>query len=287
MWWLGLACSLVGSSLAVGAEPVQAATQPALQTAASGPAGQATITVDAVEHDFGSLRAGDRVEHRFKVTNSGSGELQITNVKTNCGCTVAGDYPKSLAPGASGEIPLALSTVGMNGPFSKVATVSSNDPAHRELNLVLKGEAKPLISVLPAGVYFGSVYGEQPQTQVLNITNNGEAPLKLVLDPLATSGPWTFDMVEKEAGKRFELTASFNPKGLKPGYVRQAAQLLSNVQAQHQINVQATAAVRNRIEAEPSAVMLYAQRGPTGYAQAGLPGAARPLNLLAPTPTLC
>jgi hypothetical protein len=51
---------------------------------------------------------------------------------------VAGDYPRTLAPGASGEIPLALTTTGMNGPFSKIATIFSSDPAKPQLNLTLR-----------------------------------------------------------------------------------------------------------------------------------------------------
>lgn len=223
-------------------------TAPAAQMPSTQPAGQAAIVVDAAEHDFGQVRAGEKVEHRFKITNAGSTELKITNVKPNCGCTVAGDYPRTLAPGASGEIPLALSTANMNGPFKKLAVVSSNDPTQVQLTLTLKGEAKPLIALQPAGAYFASVYGEQLQTQVISITNNSETPLMMVLDPLASSKGWAFNLAEKEPGKKFELTATFDPKGVKPGIARQTAMLLTNLEAQHQIQVQANAAVRDRIE---------------------------------------
>lgn len=138
--------------------------------------------------------------------------------------------------------------------------------------LVLKGEARPLIALQPAGVYFGSIYGEKAHTQTVAITNNGETPLKLVLDPLASTGGWTFDLTEKDAGRTFELTAKFDPKGLKPGYVRQTALLLSNIQAQHQIQVQATAAVRDRIEAEPATLTIYAPTTQPAYAQAAMAG---------------
>ena len=113
---------LTCSHLALAAEPQQTptaplATQPGLQAAATPPAGQAAIVVDAAEFDFGSVRAGEKVEHRFKVTNTGTAELKITNVKTNCGCTVAGDYPKPLAPGASGEIPPAFVLCSVDSVF--------------------------------------------------------------------------------------------------------------------------------------------------------------------------
>lgn len=157
------------------------------------PAGSPAITADIVEHDFGQVRAGAKVEHRLKITNTGSADLNITNVRTNCGCAVAGDYPRTLAPGVSGEIPLALTTANMNGPFQKTVTIYSNDPVRPQLTLTLKGDARPLIALQPAGIFFPAVYGEQSQTQSMPITNNTESPLKMVLDPLASKNGWTFD----------------------------------------------------------------------------------------------
>jgi hypothetical protein len=64
---LGLACS----SLVVAAEPRPSlATKPAAMAATGQPAGQAAIAVDAAEHDFGTVRAGEKVEHRFRITNT-------------------------------------------------------------------------------------------------------------------------------------------------------------------------------------------------------------------------
>jgi hypothetical protein len=57
----------------------------------SGDRALAAIFVGHIEHDFGSIRAGPRLQHQFRVTNSGSAELRITNVRTNCGCMVAGE----------------------------------------------------------------------------------------------------------------------------------------------------------------------------------------------------
>jgi hypothetical protein len=52
------------ASLTVAAEAQQLpTTAPAAQATSTQPAGQAAIVVDAAEHDFGQVRAGEKVEH--------------------------------------------------------------------------------------------------------------------------------------------------------------------------------------------------------------------------------
>lgn len=219
-------------------------------------AGQPAIAVEAPEFDFGKVRAGEKVEHRFKITNAGSGELRITKVKPDCGCAVVDEYPRSLAPGASGDVLLGLNVTRVNGPFKKLAVIFSNDPTVPQFTLTLKGEVMALLTIEPEGVYFGSVYGDQPHTKVITVTNNGETALQMVVDPLASSKGWTLNLAEKEAGKKFELSATFNPKGLQAGDFRKTAMLLTNIEAHHLVPIPLNAAVCERIEAMPPSLSI-------------------------------
>ncbi|MFM7813737.1 MAG: DUF1573 domain-containing protein, partial [Flavobacteriales bacterium] len=51
-----------------------------------------TISFDQPVHDFGTIKHGEKVSHNFKITNTGSNPLTITNAKGSCGCTVP-EYP--------------------------------------------------------------------------------------------------------------------------------------------------------------------------------------------------
>lgn len=234
-----------------------AARSATAKPATSQPAGPAAIEVDAAEHDFGQVQSGTKLNHSFKLTNAGKAEIKITNVKPTCGCTVAGDYPKTLAPGASGMFPFSLTAPSHAGPFSKGINITTSDQAKPNLTLTLKGTMRPQILVQPPNIYLGSVFGTQSKTQVVAISNNTDKPLKVVLDPLSSGKGWTFDLVEKTPGQKYELTASFNPKDLPPGTTPQTATLLTNVSAQHEIRVSATAVVRSRIEVEPATLTIY------------------------------
>ena len=47
----------------------------------------ARITYAESEFDFGSVKEGDIVEHRFEFTNTGNIPLTILNCRSSCGCT--------------------------------------------------------------------------------------------------------------------------------------------------------------------------------------------------------
>lgn len=85
-----------------------------------------TIQFTETEHDFGKLKQGDEVEHKFKFTNTGSEPLVIENAKGSCGCTVP-SYPKEpIAPGGTGEILVKFNSAGKSNQQQKTVTLTAN-----------------------------------------------------------------------------------------------------------------------------------------------------------------
>ena len=82
-------------------DPVAPAVKPMKPEDVQGP--HPVIKGDEETHDFGAGWVGPPLKHSFKITNGGDAPLEITRVKPACGCTIAGDYPKTLAPGATGR----------------------------------------------------------------------------------------------------------------------------------------------------------------------------------------
>lgn len=90
------------------------------------PAG-AEITWEKGIYDFGDIMEGEKVEHTFQFTNTGSKELVITNVEVTCGCTTPKGWPRDpIAPGGSGKLTVAFNSTGKIGKQNKVITVTSN-----------------------------------------------------------------------------------------------------------------------------------------------------------------
>lgn len=130
------------------ANPAIDINQPMVQksdtTTAAVPAGNETeMTFAEKEHDFGTINEGDKPEHIFKFTNTGTKDLVITNAVGSCGCTVP-EYPKEpVAPGKSGTMKVSFNSTGKTGNQSKTVTISANVPNGATV-LTIKADVKPV-----------------------------------------------------------------------------------------------------------------------------------------------
>jgi len=104
--------------------------------------GVASISFDKKEYDFGNVNEGEIVETVFKVTNSGTTDLVITNATGSCGCTVP-VWPKApIKPGETGDIAVKVNTSGKPNRQMKTVTLTANTESGREV-LTLRGSVTP------------------------------------------------------------------------------------------------------------------------------------------------
>lgn len=232
---------------------------------ADGPAGKASaasppvITVEEQVHDFGKVWSGDKLLHSFKITNTGGAPLKIVKLQPACGCTSAGEYPSELAPGESGLFPFSLKSNKLRGRFSKTITVKSNDPATPALKLKLQGNCTARIEVKPSAIRFKSVVGGASDTSVAKITNHTGQPLELELDGSSADGPFTFSLIEKVAGKEFELHVSV-ATAAKAGVQRASANMRTNLKALEIVSLPVSVRVVDRLEVIPSELKIRPPR---------------------------
>lgn len=77
-------------------------------------------------HDFGTIVQGEKVAYSFKFTNTGEGDLIITDAKGSCGCTVP-EWPKEpVPPGGEGKIDVVFNSDGKSGQQNKKVTITAN-----------------------------------------------------------------------------------------------------------------------------------------------------------------
>jgi len=105
------------------------------------------LSVENPIYDFGNVVEGNVVTHPFVLTNTGDQPITVSQVVTSCGCTTTTLTNKTLAPGASVSMDVALDTRGFGGQtIVKLIKVYSNAPADNPLVLQMKGtvlRAKP------------------------------------------------------------------------------------------------------------------------------------------------
>ncbi|MBA2745115.1 MAG: DUF1573 domain-containing protein [Flavisolibacter sp.] len=91
-------------------------------------AGYANIQwIDSISQDIGSIRKGQVVDISWKLKNTGSKPLIISNVAAGCGCTVAEKPEEPIPPGGEGIIRGKFDSNGQTiGEHQKSITVNAN-----------------------------------------------------------------------------------------------------------------------------------------------------------------
>ena len=98
----------------------------------------AIITFDSLTIDYGTVVKSENGIRQFKFTNTGTSDLNITQVRFSCGCTIPKKPDAPIAPGASDVIEVKYDTERI-GPIRKTITVASN-ASNPMVALKIKGE---------------------------------------------------------------------------------------------------------------------------------------------------
>lgn len=147
------------------------------------------ITYDATHFDFGKIPADAKVSHRFKVTNTGQANLNITQLNPSCGCTstVLGKW--TLAPGESTEVEANFNPTGFRGPVRKSIQVVSDDPANPRTTLTFEADVVREIMPSTESVFFQDLVRSAPRKASVKLASGNDKPVKLV-DAKAPGAPY-------------------------------------------------------------------------------------------------
>lgn len=81
---------------------------------------------ETTEHDFGTIKEGDVVEHTYAIKNTGEAPLIIQSAQPSCGCTVP-DFSKEPIPvGGTGYVKAKFDSNGKQNIQNKTITVTAN-----------------------------------------------------------------------------------------------------------------------------------------------------------------
>ena len=88
--------------------------------------GKPVIEFTKTEFDFGTIKMGEKVTFDFLFKNTGEGDLLITKVDSDCGCTVANYQAVAVKPGEKSSIAAIFDSNGLPGFQLKKIKVFSN-----------------------------------------------------------------------------------------------------------------------------------------------------------------
>lgn len=186
------------------------------------------IQFDKESLDFGKVKSGDPISVTYKVTNTGDSDLQITGVKSSCGCTKAEARKTTLAPNESTSIDAVFNSSGFGGQITKSIAITSNDPTRQSLSLSLRGEVIPLAKVTPALYSFGDKRKNAISTFMLSVAPTDPATFSIVrVEPSPHVTIKSFRKVDARSGGYWQIFAVLNT-GSASGRVAEFVKIQTN-----------------------------------------------------------
>lgn len=91
-----------------------------------------SVQFEETEFKFGTITEGDKVEHTFKIKNTGNKPLIIAKAWGSCGCTVPEYAKEPIAPGAESQVKVTFNSTGKHGEQHKSVTMQMNTVKHNE-----------------------------------------------------------------------------------------------------------------------------------------------------------
>ena len=168
---------------------------------------------DQTSHDFGTIWSGDEVNAEFVIHNDGDAPLEITKIRTGCGCTQAEKFDKIIPPGGKVTMKFKVRTGGKRGQPKLTVQVWCNDQTvSQPIKLHIKGMIKARIAIDPTnGANFGRRLPADDLVKTVTLTNNTDKPMKLVPKPAQRESIFSYELKELEPGKKVQLTIKANP----------------------------------------------------------------------------
>lgn len=158
---------------------------------------------DGMNHDFGSVPRGAQLSHRFVITNIYAVRMEITSIKSGCGCVSATSPKRVLEPRESTTIDVTMDARRFTGPKTVGITVTVGPDFISSAQLRVSANSRADIVFNPGQVSFGTVTRGQQASQVIDVEYAG------VLD-------W---QVTEASAKDLPVEVSLNELYRRPGQV--------------------------------------------------------------------
>jgi len=115
------------------------------------------LIVEGLQYDFGEIAQGAEISHTFRFHNAGDQILNISRLRSSCGCTAALLTTRKLVPGSMGELQLKFNSQGFRGDVQKMVTFETDDPNHSAVTFSLRGKVKAELFLQPERINWGVV----------------------------------------------------------------------------------------------------------------------------------
>ena len=183
------------------------------------------LTVAKGTFNFGTISQGQKVQHGFRIKNTGDAPLQIKKLEAACGCTAVKPSTSVIAPGKSAELNVIFDSTSFSGKVEKTVTMTTNAGNTPTYTFTMEGTVTEELQVAPRQLSLGSLSPGSAKQATLSVSNNGASSVKLLGVNVSSASLQikpTIKKAEIKAGETviLELTVTAKPEAkILSGYL--------------------------------------------------------------------
>jgi hypothetical protein len=141
---------------------------------------QPKVEVDHLRYNFGFMERSATGSHTFKFKNGGDYPLRLRKGPTSCKCTLSSLEDSDIAPGETADVTLEWRAKGEEPQFRQTATIFTNDPKHRSLELTVDGFLVQSLSLNPPEIVFTGLTRQEKATGKSRLFTTTREDLQIV-----------------------------------------------------------------------------------------------------------
>ncbi|MCA9232341.1 MAG: DUF1573 domain-containing protein [Planctomycetales bacterium] len=186
---------------------------------------------NTMDHDFGTVARGADTVYRFEVTNLYKQPMQITGVRSSCGCTSPTVENATIKTYEKAYIVAKFNTRTFVGRHGATLTVSFAPPYAAEVQVRVHGNIRSDVVFQPGAVQFGSVDEGSTNEQKISVNYAGRENWSIV-DVTNDNNHFEVELEEtfRGAGKvSYNLLVRLKDN-MPPGYVKDQLTVVTNDQ---------------------------------------------------------
>lgn len=207
-------------------------------------------------HDFGAVAKASKQEHVFEFVNNLDSDLQMLNVRTSCGCTIATVLTPTVKKGEKGQLHAKFDTLNFDGARGATLSVSVRKDSpyteYAELQFSVKGQIRRDVVLQPASVDFNDVLSGKTAQRTLQVKYAGD-PNWQIREVKSSNKNVKVEIKETRrdpVARRvdYEMTVSIDGDHQNAGQFTDNLTIVTNDVANHMISVDMAGRIQSVIE---------------------------------------
>ena|SRR5436190_2312004 len=213
---------------------------------------------EGLAHDFGTVPRGAQLFHKFTITNIYAVRMEITQVKSGCGCVTATATKRVLEPREATTIEVSMDARRFTGPKTVAVRVTVGPEFISSAELKVSAHSRADVVFNPGDVNFGVVARGQTPTKTIDVEYAGTLGWQVSEAAVPKDAPFTAEFKEMyrrpgQVGYQVRVTLKADAP---PGTQKQIVYLKTNDPASPLVPVLVEAMVQSAVTVSTPTLVL-------------------------------